>query len=120
MMRWPLSLLLGATLLHAGSAPAEEISLSDGSRLDLRNGQAVMTNHQGAWDLFAGHPGGTEADMDAGGYHYAALKGTSFMAPQVIADIIIRGKHSVFYFPLVSCLVISVVLSLVLWLINRR
>jgi hypothetical protein len=35
-------------------------------------------------------------------------------------DIIIRGKHSVFYFPLVTCLLISVVLSLVLWLVNRR
>lgn len=35
-------------------------------------------------------------------------------------DIIIRGKHSVFYFPLVTCLLVSVILSLVLWLINRR
>jgi hypothetical protein len=35
-------------------------------------------------------------------------------------DIIIRGKHSVFYFPLVTCVLISAVLSLVLWLINRR
>ena len=35
-------------------------------------------------------------------------------------DIIIRGRHSVFYFPLATCLLISVVLSLVLWLINRR
>jgi len=35
-------------------------------------------------------------------------------------DIVIRGKHSVFYFPLVTCLLISVVLSLILWLINRR
>jgi hypothetical protein len=35
-------------------------------------------------------------------------------------DIIIRGKNSVFYFPLVTCLLISAVLSLVLWLINRR
>ena len=35
-------------------------------------------------------------------------------------DIIIRGKHSVFYFPLVTCLLISVVLSVVLWIINRR
>ena len=35
-------------------------------------------------------------------------------------DLIIRGKHSVFYFPLVTCLLISVVLSLVLWLMNRR
>jgi hypothetical protein len=35
-------------------------------------------------------------------------------------DIIIRGKNSAFYFPLVTCLLISAVLSLVLWLINRR
>jgi ribose/xylose/arabinose/galactoside ABC-type transport system permease subunit len=35
-------------------------------------------------------------------------------------DIVIRGRHSVFYFPLVTCLLISVVLSLVLWLINKR
>ena len=35
-------------------------------------------------------------------------------------DIVIRGKHSVFYFPLVTCVLISVVLSLVLWLINKR
>jgi hypothetical protein len=35
-------------------------------------------------------------------------------------DIVIRGKHSVFYFPLVTCLLISAVLSLVLWLMNRR
>jgi SDR family mycofactocin-dependent oxidoreductase len=45
-----------------------------------------MTNHQGAWDMFAGHPDGTEADMMEGGYHFAALKGTTFMPPQVIAD----------------------------------
>lgn len=35
-------------------------------------------------------------------------------------DIIIRGKHSVFYFPLATCLLISAILSLILWLINRR
>ncbi|HUA19538.1 MAG TPA: DUF2905 domain-containing protein [Bryobacteraceae bacterium] len=35
-------------------------------------------------------------------------------------DIVLRGKHTAFYFPLVTCLLISVVLSLVLWLINRR
>jgi SDR family mycofactocin-dependent oxidoreductase len=45
-----------------------------------------MTDHQGAWDMFAGHPGGTEEDMIEGGYHFTALKGTSFMDPQVIAD----------------------------------
>jgi hypothetical protein len=35
-------------------------------------------------------------------------------------DIIIRGKNSVFYFPLVSCLLISAILSFVLWLFGRR
>jgi len=35
-------------------------------------------------------------------------------------DIVIRGKHSVFYFPIVTSLVLSVILSLVLWLFNRR
>lgn len=35
-------------------------------------------------------------------------------------DIVIRGKHSVFYFPLVTSLLISVILSLVLWLFSRR
>jgi hypothetical protein len=35
-------------------------------------------------------------------------------------DIVIRGKHTAFYFPLATCLLISVVLSLVLWLVNRR
>jgi len=45
-----------------------------------------MTNHQAGWDLFAGHPGGTEDDMTEAGYHYAALRGATFLDPQVIAD----------------------------------
>ena len=35
-------------------------------------------------------------------------------------DIVIRGKHSAFYFPLATCLLISLVLSVVSWLISRR
>ena len=35
-------------------------------------------------------------------------------------DIVIRGKHSVFYFPIVTSLLISVILSVVLWLFGRR
>ena len=35
-------------------------------------------------------------------------------------DIVVRGKHSVFYFPVVTSLLISVILSLVLWLFGRR
>ena len=34
-------------------------------------------------------------------------------------DIIHRGPHGTFYFPLVSCLVISTSISLILWLINH-
>ena len=34
-------------------------------------------------------------------------------------DIIHRGPHGTFYFPLVSCLVISVSISLILWLFNH-
>jgi hypothetical protein len=34
-------------------------------------------------------------------------------------DIRIRGEHGAFYFPITSCIVISVALSLILWLINR-
>lgn len=35
-------------------------------------------------------------------------------------DIVVRGKNSEFYFPIVTCLLISAVLSLVMWLLNRR
>jgi hypothetical protein len=35
-------------------------------------------------------------------------------------DIIIRGKNSVFYFPIVTSLLISVILSVILWLFGRR
>jgi hypothetical protein len=35
-------------------------------------------------------------------------------------DIVYRGKNTVFYFPLVTCLLLSVVISLILWLLNRR
>ena len=34
-------------------------------------------------------------------------------------DIVIRGKNSTFYFPLMTCIVLSVILSLVLWEVNR-
>jgi hypothetical protein len=35
-------------------------------------------------------------------------------------DIVIRGKNSAFYFPLVTCLLVSAILSFVLWLFGRR
>jgi hypothetical protein len=35
-------------------------------------------------------------------------------------DIVIRGKNSVFYFPLATSILLSVILSFVMWLFNRR
>ena len=35
-------------------------------------------------------------------------------------DIRIQGKNGGFYFPIVTCIIISVVLSLIGWLVNRR
>lgn len=34
-------------------------------------------------------------------------------------DIVYRGKNTVFYFPLATCIVISIVLSLLFWLFGR-
>jgi hypothetical protein len=34
-------------------------------------------------------------------------------------DIAIRGEHGGFYFPIVTCLVVSLVLSLIFWLMGK-
>jgi hypothetical protein len=34
-------------------------------------------------------------------------------------DIVIRGKNSTFYFPLMTSIVLSILLSLVLYVVNR-
>jgi SDR family mycofactocin-dependent oxidoreductase len=45
-----------------------------------------MSDNPMAWDLYAGHPGGTQADVLSAGRHYGALKGTSFLAPETMAN----------------------------------
>ncbi|NWF83772.1 MAG: DUF2905 domain-containing protein [Bryobacteraceae bacterium] len=35
-------------------------------------------------------------------------------------DIVLKGKHGAFYFPIVTCLLLSAVLSLLMWLLRRR
>jgi Protein of unknown function (DUF2905) len=35
-------------------------------------------------------------------------------------DFVYRGKNTVFYFPLTTCILLSIVISLILWLLNRR
>jgi SDR family mycofactocin-dependent oxidoreductase len=45
-----------------------------------------LTNHPGAWPAYAGKRDATEADMMDSGYHYTALRGVTFMSPEVVAD----------------------------------
>ena len=35
-------------------------------------------------------------------------------------DIYARGKNTTFYFPIVTCLILSVLFSLLMWLFGRR
>ncbi len=42
-----------------------------------------------------------------------------FRLGRLPGDIIHRGEHTTFYFPIVSCLIVSIVLSLLLWLFNH-
>lgn len=34
-------------------------------------------------------------------------------------DIVYRGKNTVFYFPIVTCILLSIILSLLFWLFRR-
>jgi len=34
-------------------------------------------------------------------------------------DIVYRGKNTSFYFPVVTCIVLSIVLSLIMWIVGR-
>lgn len=43
-----------------------------------------------------------------------------FRLGRLPGDVVIRGKNSAFYFPVVTCLILSVVLSLLLRLFGRR
>jgi hypothetical protein len=42
-----------------------------------------------------------------------------FRLGRLPGDIVHRGQNSTFYFPLLSCLVISVLITLILWIINQ-
>jgi len=35
-------------------------------------------------------------------------------------DLVFRGKNTTFYFPIVTCLIVSVVLTVLSWLFSRR
>ena len=42
-----------------------------------------------------------------------------FKLGRLPGDISIHGKNSTFYFPLMTCLILSVVFSLVMWVLRR-
>ena len=54
----------------------------------------------------------------AGAFFYFGGK-LPFRLGRLPGDIVHKGEHTTFYFPVVTCLVLSVVFSLLLWLISR-
>lgn len=42
-----------------------------------------------------------------------------FRLGQLPGDLVFRGKNSTFHFPVATCLILSAVLSLVMWILNR-
>ena len=42
-----------------------------------------------------------------------------FRLGKLPGDIVHRGEHTTFYFPIVTCLVLSAAFSLLLWLFSR-
>lgn len=60
-----------------------------GIRVNTVNPGAIltgMTDNQMAWDMFAGHPGGTHEDLVRGGYSFGILKGVGMLDPMEIAN----------------------------------
>ncbi len=53
------------------------------------------------------------------GLMFMVLGRTNLPLGKLPGDILYRGKHTTFYFPLATCILLSVVLSLVLYLIGR-
>jgi Protein of unknown function (DUF2905) len=48
----------------------------------------------------------------------AGSKFSFFGFGRLPGDIVYKGKHTAFYFPIVSCLVLSAVLTLAFWLFS--
>lgn len=43
-----------------------------------------------------------------------------FRIGRLPGSIVIRGRNSIFYFPLMTCVILGLVLSFVMWILNRR
>ncbi len=46
----------------------------------------AMLDNQPAYDMIAGHPGGSRDDLISGGHHYAPLRDTSLLDPMHVAN----------------------------------
>jgi len=57
--------------------------------------------------------------MAAAGLFFILLGRTNVPLGRLPGDIVYRGKHTTFYFPLATSILVSLVLSLVLYLIGR-
>ena len=44
--------------------------------------------------------------------------GLPFRLGRLPGDIAYQGRHTTFYFPVVTCIVLSVVVTLILWLVS--
>jgi hypothetical protein len=53
-----------------------------------------------------------------GAFFYFGAK-PPFRLGKLPGDIVHRGEHSTFYFPIVTCLILSAALSLLCWLFSR-
>jgi hypothetical protein len=42
-----------------------------------------------------------------------------FRLGKLPGDIVHRGEHTTFYFPIVTCLLLSAIFSMILWLFSR-
>ena len=54
----------------------------------------------------------------AGAFFYFGGK-LPFRLGRLPGDIVHKGEHTTFYFPIVTCLLLSVGLSLLFWLLSR-
>jgi hypothetical protein len=54
------------------------------------------------------------------GLVFVVLERLHVVPGRLPGDIILRAKNTTFYFPLITCLVLSLLASLAMWLLNRR
>lgn len=57
--------------------------------------------------------------MAVAGVVIVLMGGTHLPIGRLPGDMVYRGKHTTFYFPLATSILLSVVLTLVLWLVGR-